>query len=534
MNKIENFVNVIFKNVLMTEELEAQKEELILNMTDRYNEMLDEGINEKEAYQNVINNFGSIDEIKRELNISEPNVNIDKSKNKKSLITSILTISIIVMVLMFISKYHHNRKYNMSNDLTRISFEIHKIVMESENANEMTVPIDPLFQTLESLQEFHNILYRDLNFFEKMNYERTNNQFFLSFKINDLNNKLITRKRMGYWNDLDDEVYSSFVNLSKELLWLMETENFKISGRDENGDELEFSDLRILFANLDVKKISNKYKELNELANCYVMYGKLPKDVVLLSESEVTDLLKEKFSDENIKVQFPSYGIDNAKAVDGTYEHIELTGEGYRLLVSVDAYTGMIYYSHGHTYGDSNSSFIVAKESDKEEVQSILNKLFDKEANYKIKYKGINYNMESAIEYYSYEFIPQYYGYEIYYKNAKPGIYININNIKDIGFYHNINIPSSITEIGEREINYNKEEALEYVVQTQEDYLKKLYGDKVIESQFQYIKTAYIKSFATGKYDLVHIYDLVNADKYELFEKNRQLMIHTSNGRIEN
>lgn len=532
MNKIESFVNKIFEDAVMNQDLEAQKEELILNMTDRFNEMIEEGVNEQKAYRDVISNFGSIEEIKGELNICENTVSTHKSKNKKSLITSILIISIIIIFLISVSNYHHNRKYNMSNDLTHISFEINRIVMAAKGSNKSVDLYYDINENMQSLQDLHNILYRDLNFFEKINYEKTSNQFFLSYKISDLYKKLVVRNRMGYWNPLDDEVYSKFVSLTEELLWLLETEDSRISGRNENGDKLSFTDLRIVLANLDVKKISDKYRELNELANCYVMYGKLPEDINLLSESEVINLLKEKFDDENINVEFPSYGMDNAKAVDGIYEHIELKGEGYRLLISVDAHTGQLYYSHGHNYEDSDNSFIVAKEDDVEGAQAILHRLFDKEANYKIKYKGLNYNMESDIDYCSYEIIPQYFGYEIYYRYVKPIIYLKKNNIKEIDLYHNIIMPLSIAEIGEREINYNEEEALEYVVQTQMDYLEKLYGTTVGESQFQYIKTAYIKSFATGKYDLVHIYNLVNTSDYN--EKDSQLMIHTSNGRIEN
>ncbi len=93
MNRIKSFVDSLFEGTRMTKALIEQKEELILNMTDRFNELVSKGKNEEDAYIEVINNFGSIEEIKSELSI--PN-KPDKKKNRLiEWIVSLIVITIL-------------------------------------------------------------------------------------------------------------------------------------------------------------------------------------------------------------------------------------------------------------------------------------------------------------------------------------------------------------------------------------------------------------------------------------------------------
>jgi hypothetical protein len=93
MNRIKSFVDSLFEGTRMTKALIEQKEELILNMTDRFNELLSKGKNDEDAYIEVINNFGSIEEIKSELNIP-----IKHEKKKNRLIKWIVSLIVIAIL----------------------------------------------------------------------------------------------------------------------------------------------------------------------------------------------------------------------------------------------------------------------------------------------------------------------------------------------------------------------------------------------------------------------------------------------------
>lgn len=531
MNKIKDFVDSIFEGLKMTEELEDQKEELILNMTDRFNELVEDGKSNEQAYKEVVSNFGSIEEIKEELNISQEE--LPKKSTPKSIRTQkrkpfIFGILIVVTIVagVFIKQYKNNRNY-LSQDLLKLGSEINIIRMYSADSNtDNDYSIAVIREALVNLNKLHTFARRDLNFIETKKYNQLDNQFFLNGSIIDMHTKLKLRKQTGYWGTVDEEVYKRYVKLSDDMLYLIEKERFELDGRDieeEAATEDSFRKFKSFIAILDVKAINDMYKELNELANCYVRYTQLPEDVTIMTKEEIIKILKNKFG-EDIEVEFPSYGNNNIKAFNGLYEDITIVGEDYSLRVSIDAYKGYI-----NPIMSRNNSNAPEEESAYEikTVNEIIKRIFDDKADYQItSIKNTDRYQNDTEEFYSYQVVPFYYGYPIYYGNGKPEIYIDQNNIKAI-HYFGPEITPSIEEIGETKITYNEEDALINALENQIDSMKKKFDGELNLSNFKYNKTAYIKSFATGKYDMMHIYD------YDYSENEEQLYIHAENGIVE-
>lgn len=70
MKVIENYVETMFVNLPRTDELLAIKEDILLNMKEKYLELIAEGKADNEALGTVIAEFGSIDELLDSLDIS--------------------------------------------------------------------------------------------------------------------------------------------------------------------------------------------------------------------------------------------------------------------------------------------------------------------------------------------------------------------------------------------------------------------------------------------------------------------------------
>lgn len=74
MNKIRNYVENSFASLPRTKEIAEVKMNIIESMEERYETLLAEGKNENEALGAVIAEFGSIDEIRQELGITEEQI----------------------------------------------------------------------------------------------------------------------------------------------------------------------------------------------------------------------------------------------------------------------------------------------------------------------------------------------------------------------------------------------------------------------------------------------------------------------------
>jgi hypothetical protein len=134
MNKIEEFVESIFEGIEMNAELMDQKEELILNMTDRFNELIESGKSIEEAYDSVINNFGSIDEIKEELNIPGEIQGIKSTKKVKIGIGVAIAIAVIILI-QSTYKYYNNRYFDLSGDIEFINMEFNTLITNAAMSN---------------------------------------------------------------------------------------------------------------------------------------------------------------------------------------------------------------------------------------------------------------------------------------------------------------------------------------------------------------------------------------------------------------
>lgn len=99
MKVIENYVDAMFVNLPRTMELQAIKEDILLNMKEKYLELIEEGKAENEALGTVIAEFGSIDELLDSLDISIEERDGDGYQEVLSPKLPILTESVITKYL---------------------------------------------------------------------------------------------------------------------------------------------------------------------------------------------------------------------------------------------------------------------------------------------------------------------------------------------------------------------------------------------------------------------------------------------------
>ena len=71
METIKNYLDTMFANLPNTNEVHKAKSELYQMMEDKYTELIAEGKSENEAVGTVISEFGNLEELAEELNITE-------------------------------------------------------------------------------------------------------------------------------------------------------------------------------------------------------------------------------------------------------------------------------------------------------------------------------------------------------------------------------------------------------------------------------------------------------------------------------
>lgn len=82
MNTIYNYVESVFINLPQTAEMFHLKEDMLRNMEEKYQNLKADGVNENEAIGTVLTEFGNIDEIIEEYNISPKDPSFTKNKNE--------------------------------------------------------------------------------------------------------------------------------------------------------------------------------------------------------------------------------------------------------------------------------------------------------------------------------------------------------------------------------------------------------------------------------------------------------------------
>ncbi|MBQ7200821.1 MAG: hypothetical protein IJS24_05550, partial [Eubacterium sp.] len=71
MEELKEYLNKVFENVPETPEMLRAKSELLQMMEDKYDGLIDDGMDEKEAISTVISEFGDFDEVGEELGIDK-------------------------------------------------------------------------------------------------------------------------------------------------------------------------------------------------------------------------------------------------------------------------------------------------------------------------------------------------------------------------------------------------------------------------------------------------------------------------------
>lgn len=98
MNKIKNYVDELFKDINKTRKSEELKEELLSDLEEKYQDLINNGKKEKDAYQEVIEGIGDVDELLEEL--KEPNLYEDLKTRKKTAFIVSLSVGLYILSLM--------------------------------------------------------------------------------------------------------------------------------------------------------------------------------------------------------------------------------------------------------------------------------------------------------------------------------------------------------------------------------------------------------------------------------------------------
>ena len=61
--KIRSYVDELFKSAPKCPKADEVKEEIYSNLLDKYNGLLEKGVSEQEAYENIKNSVGDVDEL---------------------------------------------------------------------------------------------------------------------------------------------------------------------------------------------------------------------------------------------------------------------------------------------------------------------------------------------------------------------------------------------------------------------------------------------------------------------------------------
>lgn len=99
METIKNYLETMFSNLPLSEEVRRAKEELLTMMEDKYYELKKEGKTENEAIGTVIREFGNLDELKESLGITNE---FEEKENTR--FVSIETVEEYIQVAIKMSK----------------------------------------------------------------------------------------------------------------------------------------------------------------------------------------------------------------------------------------------------------------------------------------------------------------------------------------------------------------------------------------------------------------------------------------------
>lgn len=103
MKSISNYVDEMFKNVPENEQKESIINDIKQNLEEKVWDLMEQGKTEEDAVNKAIVEFGDIDDIKRELNVVQPE---KKEKARLQLGFSIWGSLLIIALSIFINFYY--------------------------------------------------------------------------------------------------------------------------------------------------------------------------------------------------------------------------------------------------------------------------------------------------------------------------------------------------------------------------------------------------------------------------------------------
>lgn len=104
INKIKDYVNTAFENAPNTKGVNELKEEMICNLIEKYNDLVEGGKAEEEAYRDVIKSIGNIDKLVSDLRVSEASpIDMEEKKKRAKITATAVALYILspVMVIFF-------------------------------------------------------------------------------------------------------------------------------------------------------------------------------------------------------------------------------------------------------------------------------------------------------------------------------------------------------------------------------------------------------------------------------------------------
>lgn len=116
MEKIRNYVEELFKDAANTKKARELKEELLLDLNEKYSDLIKEGKKETEAYKEVISGIGDIDEL---INMHKYEVDYEDLRRKNALVVS---ICVGLYILSVVAAIVLDEIVNADDAITGISF----------------------------------------------------------------------------------------------------------------------------------------------------------------------------------------------------------------------------------------------------------------------------------------------------------------------------------------------------------------------------------------------------------------------------
>jgi multidrug efflux pump subunit AcrB len=99
MEKIRKHVEELFSEAPKTKKIKELQEELIVNLEEKYNDFIKDGVDEKQAYNDVVSSIGDIDELIADFKEPQLNINKDEVRRKNALVVSIC-VGLYIMCLI--------------------------------------------------------------------------------------------------------------------------------------------------------------------------------------------------------------------------------------------------------------------------------------------------------------------------------------------------------------------------------------------------------------------------------------------------